>query len=1010
MGADNLKELESASITELNLGDVRLRRKIARAGFNNILELLSLGDTVIDERFEPDDADAIIRLKERYERDPEGFARSVMEKPKPRSEMPAAIVRERRQDPPAKRDAIPPIKRKVQATERLDGPASLPDRPFSEKLLEYEKRAKAELDSLADQYEDVMVFQAFDEFATELDEVSEAFQSLFEHYRNHSRSALSLADRELGNVFLVYVADLARREYDGANLWGNLFGKIGIADGNLQAEFKRAFSRHLERRHMPLYAADEEANHYFYTALLHGGLSSDSWDSLWTKSLLPLAKEAARANYGLGTELDGHAILKRIKDPESRFAPKKSVLNILEKAPDYTIAPLFEASLRVASQVESSKSPVSGFTMLTSYGLPDVAMQALRECKEKAASRQQGLRMGKAAGSQEGRSRIVYLPEAKLLLDLGEGLVYLRWGKQQFPMSFMGRRIDYYVDGKLMMSRNFDSGVGKCILGEAKISVRPQARYEIKINLMEQSESGEWEMIGFLEQSFSRSKPGCFEFVRDSSGLYRLRGKSERINRLRRIAYIIKEGFGIEPGQGMTPISEYDTTETWGDAQVFVYDVEPGASGSIVNLLTREVAAVWQEQYVAKIDKRRIIGETVDGLDLYGYTSNELETNGGLPSVTIEAFGGLEALGDLDIYCLCDGKRVSVPRRVLWEDDEEGSSSAQIELRLSESSVFDWHIELCELEARQCSTGGKIVFRYRFAVVPIREFRLKAASFEFGTFVADYQFQARLAMRVTDTQGEEKTVATWGRYNARTLLKDEFLHVKIETIDYGKTTNAKLALAAIDVELPERLVAISKGRPICLADALELGPANGNVKVASIGWRRNRAAVSLLGSIPMFFKELKRPGEYTFNVFSRFSDLVQADYASPRDKPLRLSICYGDEYAEHIVKPAWTDIDLLPFREGFGFSSWKTLLKADGTHVLALDAPTLHDIRLVFRKKIGGTVIGNVDVSEGSTEAALPSEVVHHLDARKKVVMTIAPIDWLGEADYEYASEFTFSR
>ena len=43
---------------------------------------------------------------------------------------------------------------------------------------------------------------------------------------------------------------------------------------------------------MPLYGRDEEVNYYFYTALLHGGLSEDSWSNLWEK-LLPLAKEVS---------------------------------------------------------------------------------------------------------------------------------------------------------------------------------------------------------------------------------------------------------------------------------------------------------------------------------------------------------------------------------------------------------------------------------------------------------------------------------------------------------------------------------------------------------------------------------------------------------------------------------------------------------------------------------------------------------------------------------------------
>ena len=1010
MQTNNLETLKVTPIIELNLGDVRLRRKILRAGFENIIDVLSLSDSEIDNLFEWDDADEIFKLKEWYEQDPEGLSSSLIRKNATENKNIGERVQKKRQKSKTLRSAKTTKKYAAVSLSRSDGSAALPDKPFSQKLKVFEKRARAELDSLVDRYDDAMVYQVFDEFATELDEIDESFRALFEYYRKRPRSALSLIDRQFRNVFLVYIADRARKDYDGENLWGNLFGRAGVVSGNMQVELKRVFTHQLERRKMPLYAADEETNYYFYTALLHGGLSADSWESLWAKSLLPLAKELSKGSYGFGGEMDGRAILRTIKDPESKFAPKKSVLNILEKAPDFTIAPLFEASLRVASQAELHNRLTSGFTMLTSYGLPDVAMQALRACKERQEASRKGVRAGKALRREGGSSRIVYLPEAKLQLDLGVGLVSLHWGKQQFPKHFAQNRIDYYVDGAPMLSKRFEVSVGKCILDTVDITVKPQARYNVELRLMELTQDGEWKERGSLEQTFSRNKPGCFEFVRESSGFYRLRGKNERISRQRRIAYIVKSGYSIEPGQGMTAVSEYDTAESWGDAQILVYDVDPGASGSIINLRTREEVAVWQERYTARVDKRHVIGETADGIDLYGFVPCKLGTNGGLPSVSIEAADGIVALDDLDVFCLCDGQRVSVPRHVLWEDNSDGSVAARVSLIPSESSFFDYHIGLCEIEARQRSAGGKAVFRYRFAVVPIQEFRLRSAAYEYGTIVADYQFQSLLPIRVTDSQGQEIDISAREYYEARTLLADEFLHLRVESAESGKVTDAKFALAAIDVKLPERLMEISKQRPICLSDALELGPAAGNVTIAVLGWRYNRAAMSLMGGIPMLFKECKRPGEHSFNLFSHVDDFIQVDGAPPEGRLLRLSVCYGDDLSQGFLKPAWTDIDLMPCREGFGFSSWRVRVKPDGRHALLLDAPTLHDIHLDFKRKAGGALIDSVEIAEGSSEATLPQSVVRQLDARKKLVITIAPMDWLGEPEYEYATDFTLSR
>ena len=55
-----------------------------------------------------------------------------------------------------------------------------------------------------------------------------------------------------------------------------------------------------------------------------------------------------------------------------------------------------------------------------------------------------------------------------------------------------------------------------------------------------------------------------------------------------------------------------------------------------------------------------------------------------------------------------------------------------------------------------------------------------------------------------------------------------------------------LALAAVDIEIPDALTSMSKEHPVCLADALELGPSYANFKIVSHGWRQNRAAMVML--------------------------------------------------------------------------------------------------------------------------------------------------------------------
>ncbi|WP_417753716.1 hypothetical protein [Slackia sp.] len=1008
--SNNIKKLKTTPVAELNLGTARLRRVIQRAAFETLPELLELSEDEIDELFEWEVADAVIQMKEKYVANPDAFAAKVLQKKEIDRDAIEKTLSKARASRVSARTARPAAT--LRACYPDDAPASLPPAPFSDDLKGFEKRAREAFDDLDDRSGDVMVYQAFEEFSTDLDELSSAFGHLFSYYSAQPRAALNLIDRYLGNAFVVYVADRARNVYGDGNLWGNFFNGLGIQDSNVQALFKQTFVSHIERRKMPLYARDEEANYYFYTALLHGGLSSDSWVNLWEKSILPLAKEIAAGHYGFGGEMDGHSILKELKNPESRFAPKKAVLNILDKAPDPTIAPLFEASMRVATQVESAKKSKSGYTMLSNFGLPDAAMEALRETQEQVKpSTAKSSSRGPSNGGAQDRQRLVYLPMASLQLDLAEGVVSIRWPRQQFPIHFAGSRIDYYVDGKKEQSSSFDVSVGKCILEASSISVKPQARYDIELKLMQKDEySGEYTEVSSLRQTFARSKPGCFEFIKDAKGLFRLRGRNERIARKRRVAYIVKEGYRIEPGQGMVAVSEYETSGSWNGTQILVYDVEPGSSGSVVDERTGAEVAVWQERYAAKVDKRRIIGETLDGIDLYGYVPCGLGTNGGLPSVSIEALDGLSALDDLDITCFCDGRRISMPRHVMWADDYGESGAAQIALVPQESSLFDQHIEECLIEARQRSAGGKVVFRYRFAAIPVQDFKPTSINLDYGIAVADYGFQAVLAVDVTNSRGETDAVNAWGRYSARTLLRDEFLYLRIQTRESGKVTEAKLALAAIDVEVPAALARIAKDRSVCLADALDLGPSSANFKISSLGWRYNRAVVVMLGLEPILLKELKQPGEHEFNLFRHAGSFQQIDDCAPSSRPLTLSLVYGDDVSQGYLRPAWTDVQLLDCSEGIGINGWKLLVSASGEHVLRFDGSPLCDVCFEFSRKAGGRIIAEAMAEEGSSEVVVPQSVVRLLDANKAIVVEVSPSDWLGESQREYATKFILKR
>ena len=220
--ADDVRErLANIPIGNLNLGDVKLRRAIIRAGYCSIVEVLDLSEKEIEDKFDSDydTAALIVEMQERYHDDPTAFADSVSDR---------KIANVDKTDRPVQRYASaghePANYSAVQRTARpyygMSGFGSLPVSSFSKSLLEFEGRAKDVFDELEDRCDDVMVYQAFGEFSTEFEDISDAFGALFRYYSNSLQDALNLIARWLPDIFIVYVADRARTVYGGGESLG----------------------------------------------------------------------------------------------------------------------------------------------------------------------------------------------------------------------------------------------------------------------------------------------------------------------------------------------------------------------------------------------------------------------------------------------------------------------------------------------------------------------------------------------------------------------------------------------------------------------------------------------------------------------------------------------------------------------------------------------------------------------------------------------------------------------
>ena len=998
--ADRLADMP---LEESNIS-ARLRRSLSRAGYPTLRDAFDEEEEevrkVVGKSF-----DEFTKLVDSFLDDPAKFVKLMSQERKSSAPKPAE------KSAPSKPSPRPcPRTRSGSRDRRFNyvHESSL-STPHGQYLKQSQEKAKAVFDDLCDRYDTVLVYQAFPTFSVDLEEIRSSFLKLFKGYPAHPGKVLDISREFLPDLFLVFVADLARDSFSDDNLWGN-FTKVLPLSSNILEDLKKLFVDLLGRRNMPLYGRDEAASHYFYTTLLHGGLSGESWEDLWEHSLLPLAEALQNGLVGFGGEISANSILKEIKNPGGRFAPKReSVIKILRKAPDFTIAPLFDAAIRAAAQINSKTGPGSKYVLMDSFGLPEAAVAALNDTIERKVSR----RVGSASTGQSRREpaqQIVSLPRADLCLDLDRGAVSIRWIKKQYPYSFLGDRIDFCVDGEKLHEECFVLRQGKCVLDDVEIMVRPQSRYDIELRLMKRSEGAAdgFEQVSSHEQCFERSKPGCFEFIQGLDGVFRLRDSRDRLRRTRRVAYVMKEGYYIEPGTGMSPVAVYDSGCDWSGTSVFVYDVEPGASGSI--FMRRdggrdEEVAVWQESYRAHINKHRIIGETAEGLDLFGYMHCRVGDNAGLPRITIEAADGQAAFRDLDITCTCDGEPVSVSRRVVWEDGA-GAASSQIELPLERAVRINWHSELVEITARQISNGGRVVFRYRFAVIPIQNFKIEECRVENGVVTCRYSFDSRLNIAVSDQDGVVTEVPARGHYSKKALLKDEYLALAIRSEDESRCVNAKLALAAIDVSIPEELSALSRQRPICLADALAMGSRKGEVVIRALGWRYNRKVYAFAGRgiNALCVRDLKQPTVFSLNPLSKPGMFVP-NGLPPRNLDMILSIGYGDEENEATGRSqlSWADVDLLRMREGLGFKS-ACLFTRDGSMYAQLDKPILCNADVTF-KQCGRRERVLVDdpqfLPKGSAELPLPPEVAYSIRTKKEVEVTFSPRGRMGRSTGE---------
>lgn len=896
-------------------------------------------------------------------------------------------------------------------------PGSLPGGlPCIDTLNSLEPRARLAIQRLGEREDGQLVFRCFDEFAMDMQELREAFRDFFQRYGHNLKRGLAYIDKYYRNVFLIYVADLARTELMGDTLWQNLFKTVGIGvrNASYQQKFKEMFISYLYQDGLPVFSSTEKQRYMMETAVLHGGLTDRLWKTLWKKSFLPLAENALRGRGNLGPSSSGEAILTELTRPKSPYAPTGLVRDLFTKIQTSVVAPLCSAAWRVALQVCDSRNCSK---MVTTDGLSDLAMKAL---KDTLAEGLPGTSTTKGQPSRE----VVYFAKCDFELDVATGVAKVTWKETPLPSSLSGARMDFYVNGGLVQSVPITSMTGRSVLKGGAIILDPSPRYDIEVRLMELQDDDRWVETRSTTQCFQSDKPGCLEFLGDrdlTDGVrYRFRDADERLRRTRRIAYLVQPGLCVEPRAGMELVNESPASGGWEGMSIFVFDVNPGAAGALVSRETGEEAYAWHERFRATVDKSMRIGETAGGLDLYGHDNR---VGGGrvlLPSVSVES----ASLDEAEVELTIDGEAVTLNRELV-SAATSGTSYLKLELTGAENVALSGR---CELTVRQKSTGLAIL-RYRFAIAPIADLRLVDGKvrLEDERSYAIYQFDAVGDIRVDYPDGDNDSVevATGSPVHFERPLSAELENLRITKGD-GRVLNVGLYLVGIAVSAPEELAKAEKMGPICLATCRQLTLASGDVTFTTRVPRQGRKVLVKMGDRTLALKDLSRSSDMTINLLED-EGAYQPTGDKPKRLPLNLFIAFGREHDKSgRVVPGVARIPLFECAEGLGFASLDLVLRRIGgrqRYGLVFerlerrghDEPglALCDLHFEFLdNRRQDRSFGGCDVDAGTSFVELPLAAARAYEERRPLLVRVESVSLFGDPsdDPDYTQVFQRGR
>lgn len=926
-------------------------------------------------------ADELIRLKEQYKRSPASFAAKAV----PNSSCETA----------GKTSA--PYHNTSSAFSLR---ATLLPKEAAHKLENYELLARDSLDLLSRGGDAVFAFQVFDRFGPEIDNLIESYIALFRSYSLDTRRALDLIDQYLGNSFIVFVAILARRCYDGEGVWIGFFKTIGVKNQPSQIDFKKLFIDKLSKRSMPYYLSSEVAHRYFYTALLHGGLSEELWSDIWMK-ILPLARRQIKLE---AHSLQPSDVLQKLRTPDSPYYLGGTVRNVLAKAPTDALESLlfkaFKLGLSVAHSIESSNNALGD-----SLSLPKPALTSLNQVLNEQARRTGSPRISPPDERYKG------LPHARLEFCTSNLMVYVSWDAGELPEEFGGSTALYLLDGREVARGQVQYRVGLSYLKKVSVPYWPNERTEAEIRIVPSEENKLSEnQPQSLRTTIDCPTATCLEFVQNGGECLPQRA-SGRLTKNSTLIYVAKPGYQICAVRNMQLLRTYES-DTY---TIQEYRIGKGSSGSIVDIKTGEIAYAWNENYDVQLKKEMAIGRTEDGLDLYGYTPGPYGTNVSMPFVAIKAADSddpMPTYHDIDLALYCDGIKHSVSRTIEqrpFESDPAVESKTWICLDFSKMALRQRHIRHCHLVVSQRSSG-KPILSYHFAVAPISGLQLAGLHLDRGNIMARYEFMAYQNLTITGADGVPSVVYQQHKYRFTVPLRDESVRLSLSSAEGesdAKKTSALLGLAFIDVQIPSVLLDTAKQRRLCLADILNASFRDTRIQVSGKNRFGTRKGRLLAGDHVLAV--LDGP-DVTINL-SEHTKLFSDQDGKLTEWNLFLAVEFSSGLPLTNDTPSETTACLLRCMDGFGFTSFKLKLNANkGVYYLMLDSPARCQLVVEYIDCRRGSSLGSVNVGEGDRSILVLEKPAQLIKSGRAVSIKLSPLDIFGDPDRSNSVFFLIPR